>query len=71
VGSDGIVKVLMQSLVPSLAEKVAAKQMHETQFENAAPALDTPGAVRQPIPTGTEVSAGRLDRSGNGRSERD
>jgi short-subunit dehydrogenase len=59
VGADGVAKVLLKNLAPRLSEKIAAKQMHQTQIENAPPAPDTPGAVRAPIPFGTEVSAGR------------
>jgi short-subunit dehydrogenase len=63
VGADGIVKVLMKSLMPGVAEKIAAKQMHRTQMEQAPPGHDSPGAVRSPMPGGTNVSAGRRKAS--------
>jgi short-subunit dehydrogenase len=61
VGGDGVVKLLMKNLAPGLAEKLATKQMHAQQMEKAPPAPESPGAVRQPSPEGTEVSAGRLE----------
>jgi hypothetical protein len=59
VGADGIVKILLKQVAPGLSESLTARQMHKTQFEEAPPAPETPGAVRAPIPEGTEVSAGR------------
>jgi NAD(P)-dependent dehydrogenase (short-subunit alcohol dehydrogenase family) len=59
VGADGVVKILMKALAPKLEEKMAAKQMHKTQFEKPPAAPDSPGAVRSPVPQGTGVSAGR------------
>ncbi|HYD50123.1 MAG TPA: SDR family oxidoreductase [Terriglobales bacterium] len=63
VGADGIVKVLLKNLAPGIAERAAAKQMHMTQMMKAPIAPDSPGAVRSPTPSGTEVSAGRLRAS--------
>jgi len=63
VGADGVVKILMKNLAPGLEEKLAARQMHKTQMEQPPPAGDSPGAVRAPIPKGTEVSAGRRKAS--------
>lgn len=59
VGGDGIVKILMKRLVPSMAESMATKQMHRTQIEKAPPGADTPGAVHEPMAQGTTVRAGR------------
>jgi short-subunit dehydrogenase len=59
VGADGVAKLLMANLVPVVAEKIGARQMHETQMEEPPPAADSPGAVRTPIPEGTGVSGGR------------
>ncbi len=59
VGAGGIVKIVLKNVVPPLEEKIAAKQIHRTQMEQAPPAADSPGAVRAPIAEGTEVSAGR------------
>jgi NAD(P)-dependent dehydrogenase (short-subunit alcohol dehydrogenase family) len=69
VGGDGIVKILMKRVVPALAERIAGRQVHATQMEQAPPAPDSPGAVRMPSPLGTEVSAGRIRRA-RGRSKR-
>lgn len=62
VGADGVVKVLMKTLAPGLAERMAARQMHALQIENAPVANDSPGAVCAPIDAGTGVRAGRLAR---------
>jgi len=59
VGGDGVVKILMKKLVPGLEEKLAGHMVHRTQMEQAPPAAPTSGAVRSPMPTGTEVSVGR------------
>jgi NAD(P)-dependent dehydrogenase (short-subunit alcohol dehydrogenase family) len=59
VGADGLVKILMKKLMPGVQEKAAATIMHRTQMEKAPPAADSPNALRAPIPSGTEVSAGR------------
>ncbi len=61
VGGDGVVKILLKNLLPGVEEKLAAKQMHKTQIEQAPPAADSPGAVRSPMPSGTEVKGGRRD----------
>lgn len=55
VGADGIVKVLLKNLAPGVAERAAAKQMHQLQMEQAPPAADTPGAVCAPTDRGTGV----------------
>lgn len=60
VGGDGVLKVLMKNLAPGVSERMAAKQMHATQM-SGPPAADSPGAVRAPMPDGTEVSAHRRD----------
>jgi short-subunit dehydrogenase len=59
VGADGIVKLAMANVAAPVAEKFGAKMMHKTQMEKPPAAPDSPGAVRSPMPTGTEVSAGR------------
>jgi short-subunit dehydrogenase len=59
VGADGVVKILMHKLAPGLEEKLAGRMMHRTQMEKPPRAPDSPGAVRAPIPEGTEVRAGR------------
>jgi len=59
VGGDGIVKLIAANLMPGIAEKMAAKQMHKTQMQAPPPAGDSPGAVRAPMPQGRDVSASR------------
>lgn len=63
VGADGVIKILLKNLAPALEEKIAARQMHRKQMQQAPPAADSPGAVREPTPEGTEVSAGRRKAS--------
>ena len=61
VGADGVVKLVMNNVLPRVAEKMGAKVMHRT-IENAPPAGDTPGAVLEPVPEGTTVSGGHLKK---------
>jgi NAD(P)-dependent dehydrogenase (short-subunit alcohol dehydrogenase family) len=63
VGVDGVAKILMKKIAPGVAEKFAARRMHETQMEKAPLTPDSPGAVRAPSPVGTEVNAGRSRRA--------
>jgi len=62
VGGDGIVKVLLKRLAPSVAESLGAKQMQKTQITDAPAGDDTDGAVQDPVPLGTEVSVGRRQK---------
>lgn len=55
-------KILLDHVAPAVAEKLGARQMHKTQFDDTPPARDTSGAVRAPIPEGTGVSAGRRQK---------
>jgi NAD(P)-dependent dehydrogenase (short-subunit alcohol dehydrogenase family) len=59
VGADGVVKLVMANLMPPVAEKFGAKMMHRTQMEKPGPAPDSPGAVKEPMDRGREVSGGR------------
>jgi short-subunit dehydrogenase len=59
VGADGKVKFALSNVLPKVAEKIGAKQMHKTQMEKPPAANDSEGAVRTPIPQGREVSGGR------------
>jgi len=63
VGADGVIKILLKSLAPALEEKIAARQMHKTQMEQAPPAADSSGAVREPMAEGRDVSGGRRKAS--------
>jgi short-subunit dehydrogenase len=59
VGADGIAKLVLANVLPSVSEKMGAKHMHKTQMEKPGPAPDSPGAVRAPMREGTGISAGR------------
>jgi short-subunit dehydrogenase len=59
VGADGVAKLVLANVLPGIAEKMGAKQMHKTQMEKPSPAPDFPGAVRAPVPAGTGISGGR------------
>ena len=59
VGGDGVVKVLLKRLAPSVAEAMGTAQMHRTQITKAPPGEDTPGAVHEPMDEGVKVSGGR------------
>lgn len=59
VGADGKIKFALSNVLPKVAEKIGAKQMHKTQMEKPPAANDSQGAVRAPIPEGREVSGGR------------
>lgn len=59
VGGDGVVKLVMANVMPRVAEKIGAKQMHKMQMVDPPPGDDTPGAVLSPVPEGTEVKVGR------------
>lgn len=65
IGGDGVLKVALRSLLPSLAEKVTSKQMHRTQIELPPAAGDTPGALHAPVPKGTTVRGGWRERKVN------
>jgi len=62
VGADGVVKVVMKRLSETAASKVGTAQMHKTQMVQPPPGPDTPGAVKQPMEQGTEVSAGNRSK---------
>ena len=59
VGADGVVKLLLANVMPGVAEKMSAKQIHRAQMEKPPEAGDSPGAVVAPMREGTEVEAGR------------
>jgi short-subunit dehydrogenase len=58
VGTSGKFMTWLHNIMPGLVEKKMGKQTHKAQFEEAAPAPDTGGAVAEPVGTGTEVSGG-------------
>jgi NAD(P)-dependent dehydrogenase (short-subunit alcohol dehydrogenase family) len=57
VGADGVAKVIMKRLLPGVEESVSARQMDQTVYGDNPPAPVSPGAVREPMQKGTEVSA--------------
>ncbi len=59
VGADGKVKLALSNVLPKVAEKIGAKQMHKTQMEKPPAANDSKGAVPAPMHEGREVSGGR------------
>jgi NAD(P)-dependent dehydrogenase (short-subunit alcohol dehydrogenase family) len=59
VGSDGVLKVLMQKLVPGLSEKLGARSMHKTQMVDAPPGEDSPGALHAPMDEGIRIRGDR------------
>jgi hypothetical protein len=50
------------SIAPGLTENLMGKQAHKTQMEDAPLAKFSPGSVREPMATGTDVSGGRLQQ---------
>jgi hypothetical protein len=58
-----VIKILLKSLAPALEEKIAARQMHKTRWCRRRPAADSPGAVREPVEEGRDVSGGRRKAS--------
>jgi short-subunit dehydrogenase len=62
VGMAGRVTNVLHHVLPSAAEKYMGRQTHKSQMEDAPPAPKSPGAVHEPMMTGTDVSAGRLEK---------
>jgi short-subunit dehydrogenase len=62
VGVAGKVAAAAHSIAPGLTENLMGKQTHKTQMEDAPLAEFSPGSVREPMATGTEVTGGRLQQ---------
>ena len=62
VGTAGTASVISHNLAPGLTETMMGKQTHAAQMEKAEPAANTPGSLREPVPSGTEVSGGWLKK---------
>jgi short-subunit dehydrogenase len=60
IGGMGKMMVAAHSLAPRTIERFVGSKTYEEQFEKAAPADNSTGSVRKPLPIGTGVSAGRL-----------
>jgi hypothetical protein len=70
VGADGVVKILMKTLAPAVEEKMAAKFIHNIQYEDVPPARNSPGAVagcttKQPRKNPAPPRAAALDSFDN------
>jgi short-subunit dehydrogenase len=61
VGADGKIKLALANVLPKVSEKMGALQIHKTQMEKPPAAGDSPGAVRAPMRSGTEVDAKRRE----------
>lgn len=66
VGADGVLKLVAARVMPAVSDRMGAKQMHRTQIENPPPAADSPGAVLDPMPEGTDVSGGHRKKQSKG-----
>jgi short-subunit dehydrogenase len=64
VGADGVLKLLLKQVIPGVAEKLAAKQMHKTQMVDAPVSADSPGALQEPMDAGKDLSGGRRQHDG-------
>lgn len=63
IGNAGRLVNVAHSLVPGTIENLFGSQAHRLQFSKTSPAQETPGAVEQPMPSGTQVEGGRLRRT--------
>jgi len=62
VGVAGKIAAVAHSIAPGLTENLMAMQTQKSQIENAPLAEFSPGSVREPMSTGTDVSGGRLQQ---------
>lgn len=58
VGHAGTMFAFTHNLAPGVTEAMMGKQTHLSQMKKADPAPDTEGSLREPSPTGTEVTGG-------------
>jgi hypothetical protein len=54
-----IAPILVKKVMPGVQNRLAARMMHRTEVEQAPPARDAPDALYEPVPRGTDASAGR------------
>ncbi len=57
-GFSGTGMALLHQLAPGLVEFMMAKLTHHTEKNDAPPAPESPGSVREPVAAGTEVTGG-------------
>ena len=62
VGAAGTATAVFHQWFPGLTEKLMGKQTHLAQMEKASPAPDTEGGLHEPVPNGTEVTGGFLQK---------
>lgn len=62
VGGMGVVMAAAHNVIPGVIEKMMGKEVDTVQMKNSSPAPDSDGSVHEPLPEGTEVSAGRLQQ---------
>lgn len=63
IGNAGRLVNAAHNLAPATVENLFAYQAHRLQFKGTSPARETPGAVQQPMPSGTKVQGGYLSKS--------
>lgn len=62
VGTAAKVGGVAHQLAPEATERLWGAQVHKIQMEKAAHADASKGAVHEPVPVGTEVSGGRVNK---------
>jgi short-subunit dehydrogenase len=63
VGAAGKFMTFAHNMAPDLVEAMMRRETHKAEMEEAKPAEDKPGAVRQPSAKGTSVGGGWLNKS--------
>lgn len=58
IGNTGRLLNAAHNLAPGTIQNLFGMQTHRLQFKKAAPSEETAGAVREPLPTGTQVEGG-------------
>jgi len=61
-GTAGKIATASHNIAPGLTEKLMGHQTHKALMENAPPAPKTAGSVAEPMPSGTGVSGGILEK---------
>lgn len=63
IGNAGRLVNAAHNLAPATIENIFGSQAHRLQFDGTSPARETPGAVQQPMSSGTKVQGGHLRKS--------
>lgn len=61
-GRSGKIATAAHNLAPGITEKLMGHQTHKALMEDAPPAPKTAGSVAEPMPSGTGVSGGILEK---------